>query len=207
MYYFMHKGQDALHSRRRQVLRPERRAPPLADRHAALLTRQAHRKGAQAPGVGRGQAPHHLAGLGDRAGQGGGQDAAQAGDGVCGDERPLGLGQGQAAGNEGGERLLGDGGFRPAQVLQHCLSRSGCYQQGCRPNAGWGERLQERPMQRGPAFIVLGLNFRTRCQQRLHCCCGCFSTVVGSCVMQRLTSLITFGSHIRSSCHQRLHCR
>ena len=114
MYYFMHKGQDALHSRRRQVLRPERRAPPLADRHAALLTRQAHRKGAQAPGVFRRQAPHHLASLLGRGGLGGGQGEAQKGAGSDGDGCPLGFRERHAALDERGEQLLGDGTPPPA---------------------------------------------------------------------------------------------
>ena len=69
------EGQDASHGGRWKGQRPQLWALPAV----ALYSPQAQRSGAQALGIRWRQAPHQLAGLGDRAGKGGGQVAAQAG--------------------------------------------------------------------------------------------------------------------------------
>ena len=107
------KGQDALHDGRRQVLRPQGRGVLHA---AALQPRQAQRSSAQALGTYREEAANHLARLLVRAGQGGGQDGAQGGRAGGGDQRPLGVRQGQVAGDAVGEQLSGQVGVGSAQV-------------------------------------------------------------------------------------------
>ena len=106
---------------------------------------------AQALDIRRRQAPCKLAGVVDRAGQGGGRGPGQAGDGGDGDERPQGGGQGQVAGDERGE-LVGEVCSRAAQILQCCICWHGCQERVCRVRL-----VQVKcPEQRRPAIDVLG---------------------------------------------------